>query len=74
MITDFLETKRTKEELKTALEILLEFKSGENTEEWLSSPFVSWVKLEQLEEYLQHLVNGSDLKEDTVEYINSKAG
>lgn len=69
MITDFLKTKRTPEELRAALEVLKEFKEGENWQEWLSIPFSAWTKLEQLEEYLEHLVNGKPLKADTVEYM-----
>ena len=66
MITDFLKTTRTKDELKTALDILREFKSNESTEEWASIMFSSWVKLEQLEEFLAHLVDGAPLEEDTI--------
>jgi hypothetical protein len=69
MITDFLKTKREKEELKHALEVLREFKTCESDNEWISIPFAAWAKLEQLEEYLDHLVNNKPLKEDTLEYI-----
>lgn len=34
MLSDFLRTKRTKEELKTALDVLREFKGHESPEEW----------------------------------------
>lgn len=69
MITDFLKTKRTKEELTTALAVVKEFKECENEEEWLRISFMAWAKLEQLEEFLEHLVNGEELNEDTIEYM-----
>ncbi len=71
MITNFLKTKRDKKDLLIALEILQEFKKNENQEEWLSIPFIAWAKLEQLEEFLEHLVNGKKLKEDTITYMKS---
>ena len=71
MITDFLKTSRRKEELKIALDILLEFKKCESIEEWAMIPFVSWTKLEQLEEFLDYLVNGTDLNDDTKKYLAS---
>lgn len=69
MITNFLKTTRTKEELKTALEVLREFKGCESQEEWLIAPFVAWRKLEQLEEFLAHLTDGEPLAEDTQAYL-----
>lgn len=69
MITDFLRTKRPKRELAVALEVIQEFKSGESAEEWLGISFAAWAKLEQLEEYLEHLVNGAPLAEDTMKYM-----
>lgn len=69
MITDFLKTKRTKEELTTALCVVIEFKQCESQEEWLMIPFHAWTKLEQLEEYLEHLVHGTPLKQDTIDHI-----
>jgi hypothetical protein len=71
-ITDFLKTKRDKSELKTALEVIEEFKECESQDEWFMIPFSAWSKLEQLEEYLEHLVNGKKLKQDTVEYMEDK--
>lgn len=68
-ITDFLQTKRNKAELKSALEVLKEFKKNESSEEWLMIPFAAWAKFEQLEEFLEHLVNGAPLAEDTLKYI-----
>ena len=56
MITDILETKRSKEELRIALDVVKEFKGGEDEIDWLFASFESWVKLEQLEEFLEHLV------------------
>ena len=72
MITDFLRTTRTKEELATALQVLREFKGCESGKEYLFIPFIAWTKLEQLEEFLDHLVNGAQLKDDTLAYIKSK--
>ena len=69
MITDFLKTARTKEDLKIALEVLREFKSGETHREWINCPIIAWVKLEQLEEFLVYLVEGKPLENDTIEYL-----
>lgn len=69
MIINFLKTSRTKDELTTTLTVLREFKACESTEEWLMIPFSAWAKLEQLEEYLAHLVEGEALKQDTLDYI-----
>ena len=75
MITDFLKTTRSKDELKNALEVLREFKGCESQEEWLMIPFAAWGKLEQLEEFLAHLVEETPLADDTVEYMKrSNAG
>ena len=68
-ITDFLKTPRSKDELRVALEVLREFKACESLEEWAAIMFASWAKLEQLEEFLDHLVNGVELAEDTKRYI-----
>lgn len=70
MSIDFLKTPRTKDELKTALAVLREFKQCESQEEWLYAPFVAWAKLEQLEEYLAHLVEGAPLEQDTLAQID----
>lgn len=70
-ITDFLKTKRSKEELKVALKVLREFKKCESKEEWFMIPFSAWSKLEQLEEYLDHLVNKKKLREDTIKYMST---
>lgn len=59
MIADFLNTTRSKEELKTTLEVLREFKSCESAEEWAFTMFVAWAKLEQMEEFLEYLVEGA---------------
>lgn len=67
-ITDFLDTKRPKKQLQEALEVLKEFKKCESQEEWLMIQFAAWTKLEQLEEFLEHLVNGKKLESDTVKY------
>ncbi len=69
MITDFLKTKRTPEELRTALYILREFKRSESMEEYCGVAFAAWAKLEQLEEFLSHLVEGEPLAADTLAYM-----
>lgn len=69
MITDFLQTARSKDELKHALEVLREFKKHESQEEWVMIPFAAWAKLEQLEEFLAHLVEDTPLADDTMEYM-----
>jgi len=68
-ITDFLTLNIPKDKLSTALEVLQKFKEQESTEEWLQIPFDAWAKLEQLEEYLEHLVNDKPLNTDTIAYI-----
>lgn len=70
-ITDFLKTSRSPADLRTALDVLLEFKSGEDADEFSEIPFSAWAKLEQLQEFLEHLVEGKPLKQDTVYYIES---
>lgn len=72
MITDFLSTKRSNAELATALAVLREFKADESAEEWAQIPIAAWAKLEQLEEFLAHLVEGTPLAADTIAYINRK--
>ncbi len=62
-------TKRKKRDLRTALEVLREFKGCESQDEWLGIPFAAWAKLEQFEEFLAHLVEHQPLAPDTVEYI-----
>lgn len=69
MITDFLKTGRDKKDLKVALEVVREFQACESNDEWLAIPFLAWAKLEQLEEFLAHLVEGKELAEDTKAYI-----
>ena len=69
MITDFLKTRRSKKDLKIALDVLREFKEHESEAEWFHASFESWTKLEQLEEYLAHLVEGTPLKDDTIVYL-----
>lgn len=72
MIIDFLKTKSSKKKLSNALDVLREFKSCESNDEWMAIPFVTWVKLEQLREYLEHLVDGKPLEDDTIEFIRSQ--
>lgn len=68
-ITDFLETKTKKSDLRIALKVLREFKSCESCLEFLYTPFAAWAKLEQLVEYLEHLVNKKKLESDTLAYM-----
>jgi hypothetical protein len=73
-ITDFLvkaPADFTPEELGCALKVLRAFKECESESEWAMAPFAAWTKLEQLEEFLAHIVDGEPLKEDTVRYQNS---
>jgi hypothetical protein len=69
MITDFLKIDIPMSELQSALKVLRAFKECESTEEWLAVLFIAWSKLEQLEEFLAHRVEGTPLKEDTLEYL-----
>ena len=69
MITDFLKTERSKGELEAALLVLRDFKQCESGNEWLLTSFTAWAKLEQFEEFLEHLVEGKPLAEDTIEYM-----
>lgn len=71
-ITDFLTLKTiSKSDAATALTVLKEFKACESTEEWLMIPFSAWAKLEQLEEFLDHMANNAPLKDDTLRYIEA---
>lgn len=72
-ITDFLKTERSKEELKIALIVIREFKTFESMEEWMNIPFMTWFKLEQLEEFLDYLVFGKDLSDAAIEYMNDSS-
>lgn len=69
MITDFLQTTRSRDDLATALAVLREFKAHEAVDEWLGISFMAWAKLEQLEEFLDHLVNHAPLADDTLTYM-----
>lgn len=71
-ITDFLKTKRSKEELKIALDVLKEFKEYETMQEWEKTNFMEWAKVDQLEEFLEYLVNNKKLSRVTTEYLNRK--
>jgi hypothetical protein len=72
MITDFLNTKHSKEDLKVTLSVIKEFKSCESDMEWLHIDFAAWAKLEQLEEFLEHLVNEKPLAADTIQYLKAQ--
>lgn len=69
MIIDFLQTDIPKDKLKVALEVLRQFKQCESKDEWLDIPFICWTKLEQLEEFLDYLVNDAPLKAGTIEQL-----
>lgn len=71
-ITDFLKTKRSKKDLEVALSVLREFKSCESMDEFLGISLGAWAKLEQLEEFLEHLTSGKELRTDTKEYMQEK--
>jgi hypothetical protein len=72
-ITDFLKKDHKKEDLEAALRVVRSFHECENKQEWLHIPFMAWAKIEQFEEFLEHLVEGSPLKEDTLRYIEQEA-
>jgi len=67
-ITDFLELPLAQSDLEAALRVVRAFKKCEGELEWLVVSFEAWAKLEQLEEFLAHRVEGAPLKEDTVRY------
>lgn len=71
-ITTFLKTTRSPEDLKITLEVLREFKRCESREEWLFIDFSAWAKLEQLEEFLAHLVEGAPLETDTIREMENE--
>lgn len=73
MLIDFLKTTRTKEELRHALDVLRDFKACEDWKEWAVIPFATWVKLEQMEEFLAHLVEGKPLEGDTLQVLQHQA-
>ena len=68
-VIQFLEMEHDKEKLAHALEVIRTFKNLESMMEWLGVPFSAWAKLEQLEEFLEHLVEGKELKEDSQEVL-----
>ena len=71
MFVDFLETKRSRGELRIVLSVLREFKEMESGAEFAHSSFRTWEKLEMIEEYLIYLTTGDikKLQKDTVRYI-----
>ena len=71
MIVDFLKTNRSPEELRAALEVLREFKGAHSRFEGFAPSFVVWVKLDQFEELLDHLVTGAPLRPDTLESVEA---
>lgn len=69
-IFNFLDTKISKTELKAALKVIKEFKKNESYSEWINTPFDCWYKIEQLEEFLEYIVNKKPLSEDTKELLD----
>lgn len=69
MIIDFLKTTLPKQDLEAALRAVRAFKECESQEEWFHIQFAAWAKLEQLEEFLKHLVEGVPLADDTIAAI-----
>jgi hypothetical protein len=69
MLIEFLSTKTSKDDLAAALRVLQEFKNLECDQEWMA-PFSDWLRLEQLEEYLEFIVNGKPLSKETKDEIN----
>jgi hypothetical protein len=67
-VIDFLTIDRPREELKIALDVLNDFRECHNGEEWFLGFSMTWQKLEQYLEFLEHMVNGQELEDDTVEY------
>ena len=65
MLIEFLKTERTKEELQTTLAVLREFKACRSDAEYMKVPQLSWMRLDQLEEFLAYLANGEALPDDT---------
>jgi len=74
-LIEFLDTTRSKDELKIALSVIEEFKGKESEVEWASFSFESWQRLEQLQDYLR-LLTGIDVKEvndnTAISYIANK--
>lgn len=60
----FLETKRPLDELRVTLATIREFKSLESRDEWAETPFIGWLRLEQLEDFLK-LLTGDGANEVT---------
>jgi hypothetical protein len=71
-ITDFLFLNIPKKDLKITLSVIKKFKNCESVDEWLYISFIAWEKLEQLEEYLEYLVNNRKLDDSTIEYMRRK--
>lgn len=71
-ITDFLKAEHPPEDLAAALRVLRSFKACESEEEYVQIPFLAWAKIEQLQEFLMHRVEGAPLKDDTVAYLEEQ--
>lgn len=61
MLLDFLQTKRSPAELRTALEVIREFKACESQEEYMGYMFATWHQLEHLEAMLESLLDGTQI-------------
>ena len=68
-ISRFLVTTTPISDLRAALAVIREFKGCESLTENMLTPHYCWVKLEQLEEFLAHLVDGDPLEEDTINHL-----
>jgi hypothetical protein len=67
---------RSKADLQAALAVVRDFKECESRDEWFMVAFAHWAKLEQLEEFLAHLVDplSNPLADDTVAEIGRYFG
>lgn len=71
MITDFLDLPIPVDDLAAALRVVRAFRACESEQEYLSIPFAAWVKLEQLQEFLEHRVEHVPLHRDTLSYLRT---
>lgn len=56
---DFLKTVTSKDKLKVALEVIMEYKACEDQTEYLNNSFECWMKLEELQEHLEKLTDST---------------
>jgi hypothetical protein len=72
MIIDFLKADLPAEDLAAALRVVRAFKECESFDEYIGIRFDAWAKLEQLEEFLAHRVEGAPLRDDTIAYMKEE--